>query len=701
MVNFEAVKKLLESQGKLDFKPFHFDNAKQEYWAYRTNDNKFHICDSDLKEIDRYDFKKILVKDWECCELLVVMDTEQDYSFLKEGLSVTKIQEEQPENLIKNVWIINDWDGEIMVKDFHGYKYIGKKWIIFETETIEISNNEQNYWVPNRKIACYNPSNLRENKTFYCGTYNDYSDLFYSEGYYYMECRYLCGGEESRPNNFENLFIWFNNDGILLIDIFKKKGINVLEIFKHAVIEETPSSYNFSQNYIIDECLGSYDISIYFNSKEANYFANKNVFVVSSYRPYLSSWMTIDRYGNVGSIVNGKKGKILSVFNDVIKLDHSVCDIKEKTCDFYDYKGKCIAKDVNKDAHFVVVSKSFNSALFEDGLDSDMCNLITLKGILNTQDHKLVVPIKYTNLELFDGGDFFYAIIGEEYTDRTGTKAIQYGLLYNNNIILPCNKVEIKSLSENLFRWEEGEKYGLVSNGRVCCDHIYSKILVASSEGASREFDHYGYLGAVYKYKKYKYACVYDGDKCGVFVPDRDMFIPPKYKDCTVFVEEQFILADGILYSTLDGNLTFVKDVTKYDYIGALCCYHLFREKESLKNKVNSYICVHLKDGKLSEEDVIDAKYDHNIEDDCKSDIDWRNYSPILSIGCSSVFYSVKEECFEDDINFFSSCSEPDIDPDEGYNYERDTYYALGGDDYDRWKENGGDLDGMMEGMGF
>ena len=39
--------------------------------------------------------------------------------------------------------------------------------------------------------------------------------------------------------------------------------------------------------------------------------------------------------------------------------------------------------------------------------------------------------------------------------------------------------------------------------------------------------------------------------------------------------------------------------------------------------------------------------------------------------------------------------------PDDDYNYERDTYYALGGDDYDRWKENGGDLDGMMEGMGF
>lgn len=135
MINIEAINKVLESQGKLDFKPFRFDNAKQEYWAYRTNDNKFHICDSSLNEIDLYKLKQFLVKDWECCELLIVLNTEQDYFFLKEGSSVTKIQEEQPDNLIKNIWIINDWNGEISLKDFPGYKYIGKEWIIFETET--------------------------------------------------------------------------------------------------------------------------------------------------------------------------------------------------------------------------------------------------------------------------------------------------------------------------------------------------------------------------------------------------------------------------------------------------------------------------------------------------------------------------------------------------------------------------------------
>lgn len=33
--------------------------------------------------------------------------------------------------------------------------------------------------------------------------------------------------------------------------------------------------------------------------------------------------------------------------------------------------------------------------------------------------------------------------------------------------------------------------------------------------------------------------------------------------------------------------------------------------------------------------------------------------------------------------------------------YDRDTYYALGGDDYDAFRERGGSIDDMMDGMGF
>lgn len=689
MINIEAVKRILESQGKLDFKPFHFKNAKQDYWAYRTNENEFYVCDDNFIDISHSEIG--IDNPW-----YFVLNTEKDYRLLEEGESVSVIQDINPDNLIKNVWLIKEYmeGSEIAEKDIDGYKSVTDSLIIFETETIEIKPNKLNYWIPEKQIACYNSWDfLEESDVFYCGTYND-SDLFFSKSGYHMECKHTYG-RESRWHYFDKLVVWFCKDGFMLVNICPKNGSFLFELYVHAVIME--ESYGW--NYIGDKCIGSHIINENFNLPEFNLFANDNVFVLSNYRPWISSWITIDRFGNLGCIVTEKRGKIVDFSNDILKVDSSPCGEQGKEFEFYDYKGNCLARITNKNVNYVTVTKSFDTAIVVDESNKD--SILTLKGVINTRTHSLIIPFRYKNLELFDAGDYFYAIIGEEFTDKSGAKAIQYGLLHNNVLLLPCNNVEIKSLSNNLFVWRNGDKLGLVSNGKICCDSIYSKMLVASSEGASREFDHYGYLGAVYKYKKYKYACVYDGDKCGVFVPDWDMFIPPKYKDCTVFVEEQFILADGILYSTLDGNLTFVKDVTKYDYIGALCCYHLFREKESLKNKVNSYICVHLKDGKLSEEDVIDAKYDHNIEDDCKSDIDWRNYSPILSIGCSSVFYSVKEECFEDDINFFSSCSEPDIDPDEGYNYERDTYYALGGDDYDRWKENGGDLDGMMEGMGF
>lgn len=41
------------------------------------------------------------------------------------------------------------------------------------------------------------------------------------------------------------------------------------------------------------------------------------------------------------------------------------------------------------------------------------------------------------------------------------------------------------------------------------------------------------------------------------------------------------------------------------------------------------------------------------------------------------------------------------VDYQEEPDYDRDTYYALGGNDYDAFKESGGSLDDMMVGMGF
>lgn len=676
MVNIEAVKRILESQGKLDFKPFHFNNAEQEYWAYKTNDNKFHICDSDLKEIEK---RELPIKSWDFCDfsqkILFVLDREQDYLFLEEGESVSTIQEEQPDNQIKNIWLIEDWDDNIITKDIPGYRHIGNNWIILETDIIEISNNEQNYWIPNRKIACYDTTGLVESDTFYCGTYYDYWDLFYCENKYFIESR--CVDERERyPHHYDNLIIWSNSKGSMLFDIANNK------ILMYKYYADKGADY-----------IGSLDISTYYNSNGNRYFANDNIFVFSDYRPYYSLWLIIDKYGKLTSRGKGG-GQIVSISNEVMKLESTSHCGKEKTYDFYDYKGNCVAKDVSKKTHYIIVSKSFNPALYEE--DSEKDSLTIFKGVLNIQDHRLVVPVKYVYLELFDGGDFFYAIIGEEYTDNTGTRAIQYGLLYNGDVILPCNKKAITSLSENLFVWKEGKKYGLICNGKKCTDCIYDNISEEKSIGRRKIRDKY--LHDTYHYIKYSYAILQKDNKIGVFVPKWDILIPATYTEIKAFVEERAILADGKLFKIKERTLILDKDLSDFDYIGGLRGYHLFRRIGGDINDIDNYICFYLPDEDWMEEGVWDVEEDDEIEAD-REHILWSNYRPVLALGDGTVFYSVKEDRFYDDINDLASY--PDYYPDDDYDYERDTYYALGGDDYDQWKENGGDLDGMMEGMGF
>ena len=689
MINIEAIKRVLASQGKLDFKPFHFENASQEYWAYRTNENKFYICDSDLKEIEKSDLP---IKSWGFCNysqrILFVLDREQDYLFLEEGESVSIIQEKQPDNQINNIWIIENGD-VIITKDILGYRYIGDNWIIMETDIIEISNNGNNYWIPNRKIACYDPTKLEENNTFYCGTYNNESNLFFCNGFYFMEYKSKIIGRKCRGTNFENIVIWFDYNGILLVAISPKNGPIILYLY-----EPGAGKNDSGWNCEVDKCIGLHIINNDLNLSEINFFASDNVFVLSNFRSRTSSWIAIDRYGNLGCVVKENKGKIVSLCNDIIKVDSLSYGEQGKYFEFYDYKGNCLAREIYKDANYAIVTKSFEMAIFVDEYKEK--RLLTLKGVLNTQDHKLVVPIKYSYLELFDGGEFFYVIIGEEFTDKSGIKAIQYGLIYNSDVILPCNKDGVTSLSENLFVWKEEKKNGLICNGKKYSDCIYDIISEGKSIGRSKIRDKY--LPDTYYYIEYSYAILQTENKKGVFVPSWDIIIPATYTEIKAFVEERAILADRKLFKIIDKTLVSDKNLSDYDYIGGLCGYQLFRRRGGDINDIHNYICFYLPEEHWSEKGVQDAEQDYKIKAD-REFINWEDYRPVLALGDGTVFYSVKENRFYDDINDLASY--PDYYPDDDYDYERDTYYALGGDDYDQWKENGGDLDGMMEGMGF
>lgn len=85
---------------------------------------------------------------------------------------------------------------------------------------------------------------------------------------------------------------------------------------------------------------------------------------------------------------------------------------------------------------------------------------------------------------------------------------------------------------------------------------------------------------------------------------------------------------------------------------------------------------------------------------------DYDNYnglSCVFGIFESNVdFYNSEGELLgTEDIKSYNWRHRDEYDEDQNYNYERDTYYALGGDDYDTWRNNGGNLDDMMDGMGL
>ena len=147
-------------------------------------------------------------------------------------------------------------------------------------------------------------------------------------------------------------------------------------------------------------------------------------------------------------------------------------------------------------------------------------------------------------------------------------------MLYNSDVVLPCNKDEVTSLSENLFVWKEGKKYGLICNGKKCTDCIYDNISEEKRIGRRKIRDKY--LHDTYNYIKYSYAILQTDNKKGVFVPNWDILIPATYTEIKAFVEERAILADGKLFKIKESTLILDKDLSDFDYLGGSRGYHLF-----------------------------------------------------------------------------------------------------------------------------
>lgn len=160
-------------------------------------------------------------------------------------------------------------------------------------------------------------------------------------------------------------------------------------------------------------------------------------------------------------------------------------------------------------------------------------------------------------------------------------------------------------------------------------------------------------------------------------------FVPPIYNVIEWAFPNHF-LTDTVL-KKYDGNVIF--DLSdKYSYV--TCGYVEFEYSCNIvfvfKDDSN-YIFIDEEGNRV----YISEQCDEYIE------LEYRSKTLVFDLDEEILFEKDRDKNEIEDEE--SLCEDYEDEPD----YEEDTYYALGGDDYSRFKENGGSIDDLMDELGY
>ena len=298
-----------------------------------------------------------------------------------------------------------------------------------------------------------------------------------------------------------------------------------------------------------------------------------------------------------------------------------------------------------------------------------------------------------------------------------GEYTSQYGLLYLGEKVLDAYYDEIKGFD---FVDDFGDNKSIVERTKqykplsviVCKSDLFG-LFYKADKGSAKDYDFisptFDYIRCEKIFKGHAYFRVRKDGKYGII------------SDSFIFNKNFEIVYDNVLFKAIVGDSCYFT-VEKSGKVGAICTQKendiplIFDEIDEIVN--SGVICNDVLYNKNGEKILsLKDKYHYlktlyydvfesnefgtflfvNSQGTIMSYYKDKNDPKILHISGSKHLFDVKTKDFideeeKDDSVFFT---------EDNYKYERDTYYALGGDDYDRWKENGSDLDGMMQGMGF
>ena len=270
----------------------------------------------------------------------------------------------------------------------------------------------------------------------------------------------------------------------------------------------------------------------------------------------------------------------------------------------------------------------------------------------------------------------------------------------------------------------KNDKYGLVCKGQFVAECIYDKIeLINVNPNYLDSFNQYAYNPLWFILQKDNknglfgtHGVMTDIIYDDVAVIDWRTYHHKRDKDYDVIPQREFVIVlDGKCYTAKEKKIICEND--ELIFRGFISSYELvFSDEDETCLEFYTHrgekrdIAVFDSDGdsvKIDDENNIESMYSGCYYavpipiawSDANVQVCFQDEKFVFSFWENKIVYNplnkdIDEE--NDDDSYYHDYDYPD-DTD----YERDTYYALGGDDYDEWRNNGGNLDDMMDGMGY
>ena len=680
-LNYKAVANILREKGWEDFKPFKMESSAVEVWGFKTKESNktfFHFCDSNFTEIKR-----------ESAQLatgpLFVLETPDNYSICPEGFSVREYNTKKQIHETATCWLINI-ENEI-IYNIWGYTKLCGDFYLLEPSLIDIDSDisTNNSWKPK---SAYPAFNIKE--SLY--QYHTYQDLHEN-----VESKYLTYEYYGTYSNYHFMRKFDKDKDRFQYFVLNSKGESVFSGYpalwrrsdcELCLISVTGDNNKWNLNYYDGENHSSTLKSLFkFGyGDDEEYYADDNIMVIklTHYKDkdyfenkddYCCYLLIIDKEGKV--LYQGwynLKGRIYKIFNGFILVYDTHGKYK-----VYHRSTKLIAETVDlKEPYFLFPgAKGFNPS-------SETGDEYTLFGIMKSSDMSVVVPAIYESVDIVETEPNLVVIVGNrQYKD--GSFVSQESLYVNGELKIPLS-YDIRKLRDNkkeeFIVWEKDEKYGLLYHGEECLPPIYDDI----------------YWDDCIK------LCIDYHD--GVYSKKLNFLSEIVYNDVKLLEKEKILIADGDIYFIKDGATTLlIKANPNMKFLASRDGYYMYRDD----SEDMGYKCYYIfSNGKVDEQYLTECDGYRNIEccdDDGNIYYEHEDFTSgnYIDIDKGAIYFDTEEN----DFYYRDELVENDVDKDYDYeyiddcDYERDTYYALGGDDYDRFREEGGSIDAMMDGMGF